>query len=82
MSTISYTVIIYSPDYLITIIIECKMKNEKCFQMSTIDIIFVAIYSPDYIITITVEIGSKNGARNIYIHVDLEELPYMVSLIT
>ena len=57
------------------------MWNEKCFQMNTI-LYFVAIYSPDYIITITVEIGSKNGARNIYIHVDLEKLPYMVSLIT
>ena len=49
--------------------------------MSTISY-FVAIYAPDYIIIITVEIGSKNGARNIYIHVDLEKLPYMVSLIT
>jgi hypothetical protein len=49
--------------------------------MSTISY-FVAIYSLDYITTITVEIGSKNSARNIYIHVDLEKLPYMVSLIT
>jgi hypothetical protein len=49
--------------------------------MSTISY-FVAIYSLDYIVTITVEISSKNGARNIYILVDFEKLPYMVSLIT
>jgi hypothetical protein len=57
------------------------MKIGKCVQMSTISYT-VTTYSSDYIITITVEISSKSSARNIYIHVDLEKLPYMVSLIT
>ena len=35
----------------------------------------------DYIMTGTGEIELKNGSRNIYIHVYLEKLPYMVSLI-
>ena len=35
----------------------------------------------DYIMTSTGEIELKNGSRNIYIHVYLEKLPYMVSLI-
>ena len=42
----------------------------------------VIIYSPDYIITITVGINLKNVARNIYILVYSEKLPYMVSPIT
>jgi hypothetical protein len=51
------------------------MQNEKYLQVSMV------IYSPNYIITIRVEIVLKNGARNIYIQVDLEKLPYIVSLI-
>ena len=35
----------------------------------------------DYIMTGTGEIELKNSFRNIYIHVYLDKLPYMVSLI-
>ena len=41
----------------------------------------VVTVTSDYIITSTGEIKLKNSSRNIYIHVYLEQLPYMVSLI-
>ena len=48
--------------------------------MMPISYIAVMVTS-DYIITSTGEIKLKNSSRNIYIHVYLKKLPYMVSLI-